>query len=97
MLRSERLKLTLAAVGNIIGPQFFISSQSPTYPLGIGAMLVAFALMAVAGVLYWILCVVENKSKDHTHSLVQDVASARLQADGDDVTDGENHIIRYSY
>ena len=40
-------------VGNIVGPQFLISSQSPTYPLGIGAMPVAFVLLS-----YWrhILC-----------------------------------------
>lgn len=60
-------------------------------------MLVAFALMAVAGVLYCIICVVENKRRDHTHGLVQDVASAGLQADRDDVTDGKNHNFRYSY
>ena len=60
-------------------------------------MLVAFALMAVAGVLYCIICVVENRRRDHTHGLVQDVASAGLQANRDDVTDGKNLDFRYAY
>ncbi|KAJ4983648.1 major facilitator superfamily transporter [Stagonosporopsis vannaccii] len=37
--------------------------QLPTYPLGIGAMLFAFALMAVAGIVYYGLCIIENKRK----------------------------------
>ncbi|KAH0284059.1 hypothetical protein KCU62_g8557, partial [Aureobasidium sp. EXF-3399] len=40
------------AVGNIIGPQFFRSSQAPKYGLGIGAMLCCFAIMAATGVVY---------------------------------------------
>ncbi|KAF3000931.1 hypothetical protein E8E13_008746 [Curvularia kusanoi] len=85
------------AVGNIIGPQFFISSQSPTYPLGIGAMLVAFALMAVAGIVYYALCVIENKRRDRVHGLTHDEAAAGLQADKDDLTDRKNPYFRYSY
>jgi uncharacterized membrane protein YdbT with pleckstrin-like domain len=41
------------AIGNIVGPQFFLTSQSPHYPLGIFAMLVCFIIMAVTGVVYW--------------------------------------------
>lgn len=41
-------------------------------------MLVALALMAVVGVLYYILCVVENIRTDQPHGLVRDVASAEL-------------------
>jgi hypothetical protein len=45
-------RLCMLAVGNIIGPQFFRSSQAPKYSLGIGAMLCCFAVMAVTGVAY---------------------------------------------
>jgi hypothetical protein len=44
--------LRVLAVGNIIGPQFFRSSQAPKYALGIGAMLCCFAVMAVTGIVY---------------------------------------------
>ena len=40
------------AVGNTIGPQFFLDSQKPHYQLGIDALFFCFAVMAVTGVLY---------------------------------------------
>ncbi|KAF3050836.1 hypothetical protein E8E11_007660 [Didymella keratinophila] len=85
------------AVGNIIGPQFFISSQSPTYPLGIGAMLVAFALMAVTGTVYYALGIFENKRRDRLYGLAQDEAAVGLQAERDDLTDRQNVNFRYTY
>jgi hypothetical protein len=52
----------LKAVGNIIGLRFLLSSQLLTYPLGISAMLVAFALMAVTGVVHHALCNISRSS-----------------------------------
>ncbi|KAG6361277.1 hypothetical protein INS49_009502 [Diaporthe citri] len=43
------------AVGNIIGPLFFLTSQAPRYSLGIGSMMFAFALMASSGVAYYLI------------------------------------------
>jgi MFS family permease len=40
------------AIGNIVGPHFFLDSQKPYYQLGIGAMMVAFVTMAICGGLY---------------------------------------------
>lgn len=40
------------AVGNIIGPQFFLDSQRPHYTLGIGAMIFSFLIMAFCGIVY---------------------------------------------
>ena len=45
------------AVGNMIGPQFFLDSQKPHYSLGIGAMIFSFVMMAFCGVLYWFVFV----------------------------------------
>jgi hypothetical protein len=36
----------------MIGPQFFLDSQKPYYPLGVGAMVFAFTVMALCGALY---------------------------------------------
>ncbi|KAL3464723.1 major facilitator superfamily domain-containing protein [Aspergillus heterothallicus] len=89
------------AVGNIIGPQFFLSSQSPHYPLGIGAMLCCFAIMAVTGVCYFVACLVSNKHRDRVHGAQVEGWSGRvtagLEADIDDLTDRENPHFRYTY
>ena len=37
----------------MVGPQFFRDSQKPQYPLGIGAMIFAFTMMAFCGIIYW--------------------------------------------
>jgi hypothetical protein len=37
------------AIGNIIGPHFFLDSQKPYYELGIGTMMVAFVIMVICG------------------------------------------------
>ncbi|KAL2848519.1 major facilitator superfamily domain-containing protein [Aspergillus pseudoustus] len=89
------------AVGNIIGPQFFLQSQSPHYPLGIGAMLCCFAIMAVTGVLYFVACFASNKHLDRVHGTQIEGWSGRvtagLEADIDDLTDRENPNFRYTY
>ncbi|KAH7039556.1 putative allantoate permease [Microdochium trichocladiopsis] len=81
-------------VSNIIGPQFFKSAQAPLYPLGMGAMLVAYALSIVTMMLYMLYCWRENRRRDK----VDDTASdQRVHADTDfqDLTDFENIHFRY--
>lgn len=85
------------AVGNIIGPQFFLSTQAPTYVLGIGAMLCAFALMAAAGLAYYFFCIIENKKRDKQYGKTHDVVDAGLEADKSDKTDLQNPNFRYTY
>ncbi|KAI9742135.1 MAG: hypothetical protein M1834_000525 [Cirrosporium novae-zelandiae] len=90
------------AVGNIIGPQFFLDSQSPTYSLGIGAMLFSFAVMAACGLAYWAICFFENKRRDRVFGEVgvggvNEVVMVGLDVDREDRTDGENEGFRYTY
>ncbi|KAL2850245.1 major facilitator superfamily domain-containing protein [Aspergillus pseudoustus] len=87
------------AVGNIVGPQFFLDSQSPTYPLGIGAMMCAFAVMMATGIAYSLLCVFENKRRDRRYGVVSeaDAVEASEAAARDDLTDKENTLFRYTY
>uniref|UniRef100_A0A093VJ93 Putative transporter n=1 Tax=Talaromyces marneffei PM1 TaxID=1077442 RepID=A0A093VJ93_TALMA len=72
------------SIGNIVGPQFFRTSQSPHYPLGI------FAMMS--------LCLFENKRRDRVYGLpdTNEVALG-LQVEAEDRTDGENINFRYVY
>ncbi|KAL1873618.1 hypothetical protein VTK73DRAFT_805 [Phialemonium thermophilum] len=85
------------AVGNIIGPQFFLSSQSPKYALGIGMMIFSFALMAAAGLVYHGLCFFENKRRDSKYGMPHDDADVGLEADRNDLTDVQNTNFRYTY
>uniref|UniRef100_L2GAI8 Allantoate permease n=1 Tax=Colletotrichum fructicola (strain Nara gc5) TaxID=1213859 RepID=L2GAI8_COLFN len=85
------------AIGNIIGPQLFLSSQAPRYPLGIGAMMFAFALMAASGVAYYVLCVFENMRRDAQYGIPEDKVQAGLESERQDKTDWENKGFRYTY
>ncbi|KAJ0342841.1 hypothetical protein COL922a_000665 [Colletotrichum nupharicola] len=85
------------AIGNIIGPQLFLSSQAPRYPLGIAAMMFAFALMAASGVAYYVLCVFENKRRDAQYGIPEDKVQAGLESERQDKTDWENKGFRYTY
>ncbi|KAJ3529683.1 hypothetical protein NM208_g9651 [Fusarium decemcellulare] len=85
------------AVGNIIGPQFFLDSQAPTYSLGIGSMLCAFALMAATGLAYYVLCALENKRRDALYGKPHDNTDAGLEAERNDQTDWQNPNFRYTY
>ncbi|KAF6840193.1 major facilitator superfamily transporter [Colletotrichum plurivorum] len=85
------------AVGNIIGPQLFLSRQAPRYPLGIGSMMTAFALMAASGLAYYLLCVFENKRRDAKYGVPQNEVQTGLQLESEDKTDGKNMNFRYTY
>lgn len=48
-------------VGNLAGPQLFLSSEAPAYRTGFIAMIVCFASQAVILALYWLSCRMENR------------------------------------
>lgn len=87
----------IIAIGNIIGPQLFLSSQAPRYPLGISAMMFAFALMAASGLVYYLLCVSENKRRNAKYGVPEDMLQAGLEQEKGDNTDWENKAFRYTY
>ncbi|KAI8316777.1 putative transporter [Colletotrichum sp. SAR11_59] len=80
-------------ISNIIGPQFFKSSQAPLYPLGMGAMLVSYALSIFTMILYMLYCWNENRRRE---KLDQDAGQRfHLDTDFQDLTDRENIHFRY--
>ncbi|KAJ0281129.1 hypothetical protein Brms1b_011696 [Colletotrichum noveboracense] len=82
-------------ISNIIGPQFFKSSQAPLYPLGMGAMLVSYALSIFTMVLYMLYCWNENRRRE---KLDQDAGQrVHLDTDFQDLTDRENIHFRYMW
>jgi hypothetical protein len=101
LIANQTLSISLyVAVGNIIGPQFFLESQSPRYPLGIGAMLCCFSIMAAMGILYFAVCFVSNQRRDREYGKIDEsegMVSAGLEADREDLTDRQNTRFRYTY
>ncbi|EEU34037.1 uncharacterized protein NECHADRAFT_85484 [Fusarium vanettenii 77-13-4] len=88
------------AIGNIVGPQFFLDSQRPHYSIGIGAMLCGFAVMMSTGTLYFIIYAIENKRRGRKSGAVDSEGTrvtAGLDAIRDDLTDKENKNFRYTY
>ncbi|KAF6813218.1 MFS allantoate transporter [Colletotrichum sojae] len=80
-------------ISNIIGPQFFKAAQAPLYPLGMGAMLVSYALSIFTMLLYMLYCWNENRRRDKLdHAAGQRV---HLDTDFQDLTDRENIHFRY--
>jgi hypothetical protein len=98
-LPTQRVSLTrtLLAVGNIVGPQFFLQRQAPHYILGIGAMLTAFAVMAASGLAYCVYCFYENKRRDRLYGDRIATADGVIDLEVLDHTDRENQKFRYIY
>ena len=92
------------ALGNLIGPQFFLDSQAPKYQTGIKAMLAACVIMFAMIILYASLCYYENKKRDNQHVPEDEVAGNVLtkieigeKVDREDLTDHMNKHFRYTF
>ncbi|KAL9581281.1 MAG: hypothetical protein Q9212_003990 [Teloschistes hypoglaucus] len=78
--------------GNIAGPFFYKTSQSPTYSLGIWSMIVSHLMEVVVILLLWFLLSNENKRRDRIQSgEVGGLEGRDLDATAfSDMTDREN-------
>lgn len=55
-------------LGNFIGPFFFKIEQAPTYPLGVGMMLLCIGIQVLCLVSIWLLLWSRNKSRRSIHA-----------------------------
>lgn len=86
------------AVGEIVGPQFFLETQAPHYQLGIYALVVAYAVMVLTGGVYWLMAVRANRRRDQcTDEAALTSSDAGLDAEDDDKTEVQDRDFRYSY
>lgn len=60
-------------------------------------MLCAFAVMAAAGLAYYVLCVWENKRRDRSIVALSTDPADEPERESEDVTDWENRAFRYTY
>lgn len=84
--------------GNIIGPFFYLTSQTPSYPLGIWSMIVSHLIEVCLVIAFRILLSAENRRRDK----LQAAMGGRREEDLDstafaDMTDRENINFRYVY
>jgi MFS family permease len=82
------------AIGNIVGPFLFKSSEAPTYYTGVVGCLVSRALEIVVILILRVIFVAANRRRD------QAVAEGRVQYDAtelllEDITDWKNPAFRY--
>lgn len=94
---SCKLTCLISALGNIIGPQFFLERQAPHYQLGMGALLTSFAVMAAAGIGYYLHCIRENSVRDKKFGKPSNLVEAGISSEEEDLTDIQNSKFRYTY
>lgn len=86
--------------GNIAGPFFYKTNQSPTYPLGIWSMIVVLILEIGVVIALRFLLSTENKRRDRLQGIDETHHQERRDLDAtafEDMTDKENINFRYIY
>lgn len=86
------------AVGNMIGPQTFRTSQAPRYTGGIISALTTFVVCAVLMGIYWIVAAWQNKQKDKAHGKAVEVDTNEIEVlvtEYLDETDVQQPYFRY--
>lgn len=80
-------------IGNLVGPFFYLDSQKPKYPLGIGSMLTGVLVSATAGIcLGFYLKWCNSRRNKEQDGVPEDLSNAYL-----DLTDKQNRNFRYVY
>lgn len=79
-------------VGCIGGPQLWKSNTAPRFFQGVETAIITWCLLILAVCLYWFLCAFENKRRDKLEA----TGSVRVYEKGQDVTDKEDLLFRYS-
>ncbi|VVT51621.1 uncharacterized protein SAPINGB_P003157 [Magnusiomyces paraingens] len=80
-------------IGNLIGPFFYLDSQKPKYPLGIGSMLTGVLLSGCTAIILGFYLKWCNKRRDEE----QGGRSTDLSNSFKDMTDKQNKNFRYIY
>ncbi|KAJ5376236.1 hypothetical protein N7509_013122 [Penicillium cosmopolitanum] len=83
-------------VGNVIGPQFFLASEEPSYPTGIKAAMSGLVLSIFFLVVLYFYYIYENRRRDRLYGRPEDITvGAELQDELSNKTDTEIESFRY--
>lgn len=83
--------------GNIVGPFFFKTEQSPTYPLGIDSMIFCHLTQIAVYLVFRTTLSVENRRRDRTMRNEGHEERDLEERAFRDMTDRENPNFRYVY
>ncbi|KAI0009019.1 putative MFS allantoate transporter [Xylariaceae sp. FL0662B] len=83
----------------IVGPFFYLTSQTPYYELGIWSMIVSHLIEACIVIIFWVLLSRENRRRDKIQAAMEGGLEGRdLDSTAfADMTDRENLNFRYIY
>ncbi|KAJ5110563.1 hypothetical protein N7532_001098 [Penicillium argentinense] len=83
-------------VGNVVGPQFFLASEEPSYPTGIKAAMSGLVLSIFFLVVLYFYYIYENRRRDRLYGRPEDMnVGAELQDELSNKTDTEIESFRY--
>ncbi|CAI7576580.1 unnamed protein product [Penicillium pancosmium] len=83
-------------VGNVIGPQFFLASEEPSYPTGIKAAMSGLVLSIFFLIVLYFYYIYENRRRDRLYGRPEDITvGAELQDELSNRTDTEIESFRY--
>ncbi|CAI7584145.1 hypothetical protein N7533_000366 [Penicillium manginii] len=83
-------------VGNVIGPQFFLAKEEPSYPTGIKAAMSGLVLSIFFLVVLYFYYIYENRRRDRLYGRPEDMTvGAELQDELSNKTDTEIESFRY--
>ncbi|EXJ86629.1 hypothetical protein A1O3_03582 [Capronia epimyces CBS 606.96] len=83
--------------GNIIGPQLFLTRESPTYPTGLRGVLVGFSLAIFFLVLLYIYYTFENRRRDRKYGPAPEGPDEYVAEELINLTDRQNPGFRYTF
>ncbi|OQE21757.1 hypothetical protein PENSTE_c011G04086 [Penicillium steckii] len=83
-------------VGNVIGPQFFLAEEEPSYPTGIKAAMSGLVLSIFFLIVLYFYYIYENRRRDRLYGRPEDITvSAELRDELSNKTDTEIESFRY--
>ncbi|KAJ5600766.1 hypothetical protein N7450_001833 [Penicillium hetheringtonii] len=83
-------------VGNVIGPQFFLASEEPSYPTGIKAAMSGLVLSIFFLIVLYFYYIYENRRRDRLYGRPEEITvSAELRDELSNKTDTEIESFRY--
>ncbi|KAJ5910649.1 hypothetical protein N7504_005292 [Penicillium tannophilum] len=93
---SSALLFIAYCVGNMVGPQFFLASEEPSYPTGIKAAMSGLVLSICFLILLYVYYTWENRRRDRVYGSLENVTiGAELQDELSSKTDREIESFRY--
>lgn len=85
------------ATGNLLGPQTFRAEQAPAYTGGVIAMLSCFCTAILIALMYFVVCVFENRRRDRLFGKPEVIRDGSGEGFGDRTDREQKESFRYTH